>query len=43
MQTETKVTNKVKLTFAYTLRWNVLTLRVILSLDMNIVTEGNSS
>jgi hypothetical protein len=43
MQTERKVTNKVKLTLAYTLRRNVLTLRVILSLDMNIVTEGNSA
>jgi len=31
-----KVINKVKLTFAYTLRWDVLTLGVILPLDMNI-------
>ena len=39
MQTERKVTNKVKLTLVYTLRWNVLTLCIILSLDINIVSE----
>jgi len=43
MQTQREVTNNVKLTLAYTLRWNAFTLRVILSLDINIVTEGNSA
>jgi len=43
MQTEREVTNQVKLTLAYTPRWNVLTLRVILTLDKNTVTEGNSA